>query len=158
MRILTKSYDNTVLTETQQQEIRLLATVGSILSYTSDINQCNKARKRNWSLGLKGYLGIVVHINNVLDYLGRSHRSIQVLLRGKDIQRQKQREIRKLQALVFDRERILHPQTWDTCWSGKESNSLLELPETKPSEQIPVYWQLFNIALWRHKWDKILYI
>lgn len=41
----------TVLTEPQQQEIRLLATIGSILAYTSDINQCNKVRKRNRSLG-----------------------------------------------------------------------------------------------------------
>lgn len=46
MKILTKLYGNTVLTETQQQEIRLLATVGSILAYTSDINQCNKVRKK----------------------------------------------------------------------------------------------------------------
>lgn len=79
MRILTKLYGNTVLTETQQQEIRLLATTGSILAYTSDINQCNKSRKRNQSLGLKGHLGIVVYVNNVLEYLGSSHRSIQVL-------------------------------------------------------------------------------
>lgn len=91
MRILIKLYDNTVLTKTQQQKIRLLATIGSVLAYTSDINQCNKARKRNRSLGLKGHLGTVVYVNNVLEYLGRSHRNIQVLLRGKDIQRQKKR-------------------------------------------------------------------
>lgn len=39
MRILTKLYGNTVLTETQQQEIRLLATTGSILAYTSDVKK-----------------------------------------------------------------------------------------------------------------------
>lgn len=109
MKILTKLYGNTVLTETQQQEIRLLATVGSILAYTSDINQCNKVRK-NRSLGLKGHLGIVVYVNNVLEYFGRSHRNIQVLLRGKDIQRQKQREIRKLLGCWFC-QRILYSQT-----------------------------------------------
>ena len=75
MRILTKLYGSKYSIKTQLQEIRLLATIGFILSYISDINQYNKARKRNWLLGLIGHLGIAVYVNNVLEYLGRSLRN-----------------------------------------------------------------------------------
>lgn len=153
MWTLTKPLVHAVLTEIQQQEISPLTTIASNLAYTSDISQCNKARKWNRSLGLKGYLGILVHIKIVLDYLGRSHRNKQVLLRGEDIQRQSRErwEHSRLLALT-EKESHIH-KCEITCLSGEYQIFFLNFQKQSQTSQF-LFTDIFLIQLCGgFKWD-----